>query len=123
MGFFEVLKHLPKMYKIMLVTIDAITQLKPDRIILIDYPGFNLRLAKKIEHLQIPITYFILPQAWAWKENRVGLLKKFSDQSISIFPFEKDWFSSRGVNVQYFGHPFIDQQHVNETTRSFYLSL
>ncbi|GIS53419.1 lipid-A-disaccharide synthase [bacterium] len=121
MGFFEVLKHLPKMYKIMIITIDAITQLKPDRIILIDYPGFNLRLAKKIEHLQIPITYFILPQAWAWKENRVGLMKKFIDQSISIFPFEKDWFSSRGVNVQYFGHPFIDQQHVNETTRSFYL--
>ena len=48
-------------------------------------------------------------------------MKKFIDQSISIFPFEKDWFSSRGVNVQYFGHPFIDQQHVNETTRSFYL--
>ena len=101
-------------------TIDAIIQLKPDRIILIDYPGFNLRLAKKIKHLQIPITYFILPQAWAWKENRVNLIKKFVDQSISIFPFEKDWFESKGIKVQYFGHPFIDFQHVNESTKSFY---
>ena len=120
MGFFEVLIHLPKMYKIMFNTIDAITQLKPDRIILIDYPGFNLRLAKKIKHLQIPITYFILPQVWAWKENRVSLIKKVVDQSISIFPFEKDWFESKGINVQYFGHPFIDFQHVNESTKSFY---
>ena len=69
MGFFEVLKHLPKMYKIMLVTIDAITQLKPDRIILIDYPGFNLHLAKQIKsNHNIPITYYISPQIWAWKE-------------------------------------------------------
>ena len=120
MGFFEVLIHLPKVYKIMFNTIDAITQLKPDRIILIDYPGFNLRLAKKIKHLQIPITYFILPQAWAWKENRINLIKKVVDQSISIFPFEKDWFESKGIKVQYFGHPFIDFQHVNESTKSFY---
>ena len=120
MGFFEVLKHLPRMLKIMNNTIEAIAHLKPDRIILIDYPGFNLRLAKRIRHLKIPITYFILPQAWAWKEKRVEKIKKLIDQCISIFPFETEWFKSKGVKVSYFGHPFMDVQHVNESTKSFF---
>ena len=120
MGFFEVLKHLPRMLKIMNNTIEAIAHLKPDRIILIDYPGFNLRLAKRIRFLNIPITYFILPQAWAWKEKRVEKIKKLIDQCISIFPFETEWFKSKGVKVSYFGHPFMDVQHVNESTKSFF---
>ncbi len=120
MGFFEVLKHLPRMLKIMTNTIEAIAHLKPDRIILIDYPGFNLRLAKRIQFLNIPITYFILPQAWAWKEKRVEKIKKLIDQCISIFPFETEWFKSKGVKVSYFGHPFMDVQHVNESTKSFF---
>ena len=69
-------KHLSKFAE---YALEKIKLIRPDRIILIDYPGFNLRLAKKIKHLQIPITYFILPQAWAWKENRVSLMKKFID--------------------------------------------
>ena len=120
MGFFEVLKHLPRMLKIMNNTIEAIAHLKPDRIILIDYPGFNLRLAKRIRFLNIPITYFILPQAWAWKEKRVEKIKELIDQCISIFPFETEWFKSKGVKVSYFGHPFMDVQHVNESTKSFF---
>ena len=120
MGFFEVLKHLPRMLKIMNNTIEAIAHLKPDRIILIDYPGFNLRLAKRIQFLNIPITYFILPQAWAWKEKRVEKIKELIDQCISIFPFETEWFKSKGVKVSYFGHPFMDVQHVNESTKSFF---
>ena len=63
MGFSEVIKHLPYMLRVMRETIKTIEKLKPDRVILIDYPGFNLRLAKKIQNLNIPITYFILPQA------------------------------------------------------------
>jgi len=65
MGFLEVVKHLPRMIKIMGETVKTISRAKPDRIILIDYPGFNLKLAKNIFRLGIPITYFILPQAWA----------------------------------------------------------
>ena len=120
MGFTEVLRHLPRMIKIMSATVNAISQSNPDRIILIDYPGFNLRLAKKLSSFKIPITYFILPQAWAWKEKRIKNMKKFIGQAISIFPFEKDWFISRGLNVEYFGHPFMDIEHVDETTKSFY---
>ena len=120
MGFAEVLRHLPRMNKIMRNTVGAIERSKPDRVILIDYPGFNLRLAKRLSLLKIPITYFILPQAWAWKQGRVEVLKRFIDQSISIFPFENDWYKKHGLRVDYFGHPFVDIEHFNETTKSFY---
>ena len=120
MGFAEVVRHLPRMNKIMSQTIRTIERSKPDRIILIDYPGFNLRLAKKVFPLKIPITYFILPQAWAWKQGRIKLLKRFIDQSISIFPFENDWYKRRGLKIEYFGHPFVDIEHFDETTKSFY---
>ena len=120
MGFAEVLRHLPRMNKIMRNTVGAIERSKPDRVILIDYPGFNLRLAKRLFPLKIPITYFILPQAWAWKQRRVEVLKRFIDQSISIFPFENDWYKKHGLRIDYFGHPFVDIEHFNETTKSFY---
>ena len=88
MGFIEVIKHLPKLLRIMRKTVDTIKNIRPDRIILVDYPGFNLRLAKKVKILEIPVTYFILPQVWAWKEKRIRIMKKTIDQSISIFPFD-----------------------------------
>ena len=119
MGFFEVLKHLPRMYIIMKRTINIIKKSKPDKIILIDYPGFNLRLAKKINYLNIPITYFILPQAWAWKKNRTKILNNIIDKNISIFPFEKTWYENNGVAVNYLGHPLAETTHVDESTKSF----
>ena len=75
MGFVEVLKHLPRILIIMNKTIRQIKEINPDKIILVDYPGFNLRLSKKIKHLNIPIIYFILPQLWAWKENSFNIMK------------------------------------------------
>ena len=121
MGFVEIIKHLPRMMKIMGKTIDTISRTKPDRIILIDYPGFHLRLAKRSRHLKIPITYFILPQVWAWKENRVKTMKAVLDQTLSIFPFEQDWFFSRGLQTSYVGHPFAEQEHLDESSKEFYL--
>lgn len=120
MGFMEVIKPLPRMMKIMNKTIDTITRVKPDRIILIDYPGFNLRLAKRIQNLKIPITYFILPQVWAWKEKRIEIMKKTLDQALSIFPFEQTWFESRGLIANYMGHPFCEQEHLDENSKEFY---
>jgi lipid-A-disaccharide synthase len=120
MGFVEVIKHLPRMMKIMGRTIDTISRMKPDRIILIDYPGFNLRLAKRIHSLKSPITYFILPQVWAWKEKRVETMKTVLDQSLSIFPFEEDWFDSHGLATTYVGHPFAELEHLDEASKEFY---
>jgi len=114
MGFSEVIKHLPRMLRLMEKTKRLIREEAPDKIILIDYPGFNLRLAKKIKTLNIPIVYFILPQIWAWNQGRIKLMKKYINQSISIIPFEKDWFESHGLKVKYVGHPFAEPLHKNE---------
>jgi len=108
MGFTEVLKHLPYMVTVMGQTLGKIQEVKPQRLILIDYPGFNLRLAKNIHPLGLPITYFILPQVWAWKEKRVNTIRKCVDQALCIFPFEQEWFEQRGVNAHFVGHPFTE---------------
>ena len=75
MGFSEIIKHLPFLFGVMGKTLNKLEELNPDRIILIDYPGFNLRLAKNSSGLSIPITYFILPQLWAWKEKRIKVFQ------------------------------------------------
>ena len=108
MGFSEVIKHLPLMFNVMGESLGRLRELRPDRIILIDYPGFNLRLAKNCAGLGLPVTYFILPQLWAWKEKRIKSFHKYIDQSLSIFPFEQDWFENRGVVASYVGHPFTE---------------
>ncbi|MDP6684735.1 MAG: lipid-A-disaccharide synthase [Candidatus Marinimicrobia bacterium] len=120
MGFSEVIKHLPYMIKVMGETVKTIEQLKPDRIILIDYPGFNLRLVKRLKMIPVPITYFILPQVWAWKEKRVKILKNYVDQSLCIFPFEQKWFEDRGVSVHYPGHPFSEPYTPEENKSEFF---
>lgn len=120
MGFSEVIKHLPLMLNVMGESLGELRKLKPDRIILIDYPGFNLRLAKNCHGLQIPITYFILPQLWAWKEKRIKYFLRYIDQSLSIFPFEPDWFEARGVKTQYVGHPFSEISAPKTLKENFY---
>ena len=119
-GFSEVIKHLPYMKRVMTQTIKKITEISPTRIILIDYPGFNLRLIKKISSCGIPITYFILPQVWAWKENRVRIIHDFVDQSLSIFPFEPGWFKERGVRAHYVGHPFSESSPPKISRRDYF---
>ena len=110
MGFVEVIKHLVffhNLTKRILVEIDIC---KPQQIILIDYPGFNLRLAKKIKkQFNIPITYYISPQIWAWKEKRIEIIRKYVDQMLVIFPFEENWYRERGIEAKFVGHPIFDE--------------
>ena len=122
MGFIEVIKNYPRLLNILKNTTSSIKKIKPDKIILVDYPGFNLRLAKKIKKLKLgmPITYFILPQLWAWKESRIKIMKKTIDQSISIFPFEKDWYNSKGLDTFYAGHPFIEKEYEANDSGKFF---
>ena len=106
-GIFEVLLHYRKIKKIFNNTFSAICDFKPDKVVLVDYPGFNLRLAKSLRQaVDSEIIYFILPQAWAWKANRSETIKNYTDKRLSIIPFEKNWFRQRGVDVEYIGHPF-----------------
>ena len=110
MGFVEVIKDLFFFLKLKRKIIVDIFQHKPEKIILIDYPGFNLSIAESIKkQSNIKIYYYISPQLWAWKESRIEKIKKYVDEMIVIFPFEIPWYKSRGLfNVQYFGHPLVD---------------
>ena len=109
MGFVEVIKHLRFFRNVTMKVLEEIDNCQPRQIILIDYPGFNLRMAKKIkEKFDIPITYYISPQLWAWKENRIKIIKKHIDQMLVIFPFEENWYSEREVEAKFVGHPIFD---------------
>ena len=107
-GIFEIIRHYSRIKKIFNKTIDEIKKIKPNKVILIDYPGFNLRIAKKLSALNFDITYFILPQVWAWKESRTKTLKRCCKKLISIIPFEQKWFSQKNVSVHYAGHPLSE---------------
>lgn len=110
MGFWEVLKDLRFFLQLKKNILNSVFQLKPKKIILIDYPGFNLSLAKSLKQtIKTPILYYISPQVWAWKKKRVYLIKKYIDKLIVVFPFEIDWFKKYDLDVEFFGHPLIDQ--------------
>jgi len=110
MGFVEIIRHINFFHNLTNKVLDEIDNCQPSQIILIDYPGFNLRLAKKIKgHFNIPITYYISPQIWAWKENRIEIIRKYVDQMLVIFPFEENWYKKRGIQAKFVGHPIFDE--------------
>ena len=111
-GLVEILKHYPRIKKIFNKTLSFIKQTKPEKVILIDYPGFNLKLAKKISKMDIEVSYFILPQVWAWRSSRAKTLEQNTDKRISIIPLEKDWFKKRNIEISYVGNPLIELQKI-----------
>jgi len=107
-GFIEVLKHFWDIRKVFNLIRKKIRETKPKAVILVDYPGFNLHLAKKLKKQNVKVIYYISPQVWAWKKNRVTLIKKYIDKMLVIFKFEKDFYAQFGVDVEFVGHPLID---------------
>ncbi len=107
-GFVEVLKNIRTFKKLFERLSILLERKKPDAIILIDYPGFNLRLAKKAKEKNIPVIYYISPQIWAWGEKRIVEIKKYVDKIIVIFGFEEELYKTAGVKVSFVGHPFLD---------------
>lgn len=108
MGFVEVVMNLRTILKNISFCKQDILNYKPDAIILIDYPGFNLKIAEFAKKNGIKVFYYISPKVWAWKKNRVHKLKKFVDELFTIFPFETEWFKNYGVDVNYVGNPLLD---------------
>ena len=109
MGFFEIIQHLRFFKKVEKSVLNDVINNGYKAIILIDYPGFNLRIAKKIKNqTTVPIIYYITPQVWAWKESRIKHLKNYIDEIITIFPFEKKWFKERNINAHWVGHPYLE---------------
>ena len=109
MGFIEVAKNLGTILRNLQFCKDDITKYKPDALILIDYPGFNLRIAEWAKQQGYKIIYYISPQVWAWKENRVHKMKQCIDKMLVILPFEKDYYKNKwNWEVDYVGHPLIE---------------
>lgn len=107
-GFWEVAKRFMFFKKLMKKTVDDIKIKKPSAVILIDYPGFNLRLAKKIKKLNIPIIYYISPQVWAWGSKRIDEIKELIDLMIPILPFEEKFYKDTGINCTYAGNYLLE---------------
>jgi lipid-A-disaccharide synthase len=108
MGFTEVIKNLPTIFKNIRFCKKDITDFIPDVLILVDYPGFNMRIAKWAHAQNIKIVYYISPQIWAWKEKRVHAIKRDVDKMLVILPFEKAFYKKFNVDVDYVGHPLAE---------------
>lgn len=108
MGFVEVVKHLGMIRRLFHETLARLRETRPDCLVLIDYPGFNLRLAAAVWPLRIPVVYYISPQVWAWKKNRIHSLKRFCRRMLVILPFEKPLYDAVGLDCVFVGHPLQD---------------
>lgn len=108
MGFLEVAKNLKTILNNIKFCKQDIEQYQPDILILIDYPGFNLRIAEFAKKLGIKVVYYISPQLWAWKEGRVETIKKYVDEMLVILPFEQDFYKKHSVETHFVGHPLLD---------------
>jgi len=104
-GLVEVVRHLPDIRSRFKHLVAEAARRKPDAAILIDFPDFNLRLARELHRLGIPVFYFVSPQIWAWRTGRVKQIKKYVRKMIVIFPFEQEFYARHGVEVSYVGHP------------------
>ena len=109
MGFWEVLRHLP-FIKAMEHTLEQIVKFKtPDILVLIDYPGFNLRFAQIAKRYDVKIVYYISPQVWAWHKKRVDKIRSRVDKMLVIFPFELDFYRGEGIDAEFVGHPMLEE--------------
>lgn len=107
-GLFEVLKHLKKFKEIFNLVLEKADEKKPDLAILVDYPGFNLRLAAELKKRGIPVIYYISPQVWAWGENRLPAMRQIIDRMIVVFKFEEPLYEKYDIPVSFVSHPLLD---------------
>jgi len=122
-GLFEILKHYRFIKGVLERMRELLSERRPDLLILVDYSGFNLRLAPAAKVLGIPVLYYISPQVWAWRRKRIYKIKEVVDQMAVVFPFEVPLYEKAGVPVRYVGHPLVDEVRRelsrNEALREF----
>jgi lipid-A-disaccharide synthase len=119
MGAVEVARALPKFLRVFRRLRAAAQERKPDLVVLIDWPEFNLRLAKKLKRDGQRVAYYISPQIWAWRGYRIRAIKRDVERMLVILPFEKDYYQQHGVEVDYVGHPLLDSVRVTATREEF----
>lgn len=114
-GLVEVLRHLPQIWTTFQGLVRSLDQEHPTLAVLVDFPDFNLRLAKKIKQRGIPIVWYISPQLWAWREHRVHTFKRLVDRMIVLFPFEVEFYRKYDMEVTFVGHPLVDRVRVTRS--------
>lgn len=108
-GLFEVVKHFPEIRRVFHALEEAAEKRKPKFALLLDYPDFNLRLAKQLKKRGVTVIYYISPQVWAWRTGRVKTIKKCVDHMLVLFPFEEKFYRDNGVRCDFVGHPLLDE--------------
>jgi lipid-A-disaccharide synthase len=109
MGFTEIFSRLPRIFRALTQVTQAAIQEKPDVVVVIDYPDFHFRLAKRLQRLSIPLVYYIPPKVWVWRKGRVHTLKKLFSRILCIFPFEETFYKDLNIPVKYVGNPLVDE--------------
>lgn len=107
-GFVEAIKNIQVLRKVMLKLAETIRQQRPDVVVLIDYPGFNMRLARMVKAEDIPLVYYFSPSAWAWGKSRAEKVAQTATKVVSVFPFEAEIYREAGADVTFVGHPLLD---------------
>ena len=107
-GIGEIIKKIPFFYKLRTFLVNTMKEEKPDALVCIDYPGFNMKLIEKAKEAGIPVIYYILPTIWAWHKSRGNVIAEYTDLAVSLFPFEAEMYKKMGTNVVYGGHPLLD---------------
>ena len=118
-GIFEVIRHIPRIYGKFRELVAAADARLPDFAILTDAPDFNMRVAAQLKRRGIPVVYYVAPQLWAWRSWRVHKLRRSIDLLLPIFPFEQEWFGSRGVPTSYVGHPLVSEVRTTKSREEF----
>ncbi len=119
MGALEVARALPKFLRVFRRLRAAAQARQPALVVLIDWPEFNLRLAKKLHRDGARVAYYISPQIWAWRSYRINAIKRYVERMLVILPFEKDYYQRHGVEVDYVGHPLLDSVRVTASRNEF----
>jgi lipid-A-disaccharide synthase len=107
-GILEVVRHLPRIHRVFRTLVAELDRRRPDVAVLVDYPDFNLRLARELKKRGIPVIYYVSPQVWAWKRGRIKTIRATVAKMLVIFPFEEPLYRAEGVPVTYVGHPLVD---------------
>ena len=107
-GVVEIFKHIGTFIKIFRALVKRAEKERPDVVILIDYPGFNLRFAKQMYKRNIPVIWYVTPHVWVWGKKRIPKLAKYCKKMLVIFPFEVDVFKDTGLDTEFVGHPLVD---------------
>ena len=118
-GFTDVLKNLRKIKKVFNALLEKIDATSPDAVVLVDYPGFNLKLAQKLKKRKIPVIYYISPQIWAWWRGRIKTIRRFVDKMIVVFKFEEALYKDYGIDVSFVGHPLLDNAQPSLSRQDF----